>query len=142
MPDDGPFMLLGILGDVRVLAVFAMEIASYGPDGKGFGAGQVMKKRFLFDGIDMLGNDFPVHQGNQGALPVFPHPADSATIVADDTSVGTQPAADLVSFQFFVKNGFLHDGLRAEDERYIGEGFLAQSILAVFLFLCPVQVVN
>jgi hypothetical protein len=107
-------MFLGILGDVGILAVFAMKITSYGSDGKGLGAGQIMEQRFFFNRIDMFGYDFSVDKGHELTVPVFPYPADSATIVSNDTPVGTQPASDLVSLSFFVKNGFLHDGLHAE----------------------------
>jgi hypothetical protein len=76
----------------------AMKIATHGSNGKGRGAGEIMKKWFFLDGINMFGNDCSVNQGDKGTVLVLPDPAQSPMSRGNDASVGAQLATDLQVF--------------------------------------------
>jgi hypothetical protein len=67
---------MGHLRDVRVLAEETLEVTSHGGDGIGACTGQKMKEGFLFDRIDMAGNDLTIYETEKSAPAVFPDPTD------------------------------------------------------------------
>jgi len=50
------------LGDVRVLAEEAFEIASHGGDGVGAGSWKEVKQGLFFDGVAMAGNYLTINK--------------------------------------------------------------------------------
>ncbi len=71
------------LGDVRILAEPAFEIAAHRGDGIRTAAGHQVEKRFFFDRVVTGSDQAAVHLCLQDATPVFPHSADSPFAVAD-----------------------------------------------------------
>jgi hypothetical protein len=95
------------LRDLPVLAEAALEIASGGSDGVRGATREKMIKRFFFDGVDVLCDEFPVRMGEQHPSPVFPDAANAALTLGDQTIVIAQIARDLSVFQLLVEEGFL-----------------------------------
>lgn len=67
---------MGILRDLVILAMLAVEITAHRGNGVGGGAGQEMKKGLFFNGIIIAGNQLAVYQAVELAILVFPDPAD------------------------------------------------------------------
>jgi hypothetical protein len=53
----------------------ALKIAPDGGNRIGMAAGEQMKHRFFFDGIDIFCNQSSIDQTEQPTFPVFPYPA-------------------------------------------------------------------
>ena len=62
-----------------------------------------MKKRLLFDGIDILGNQFAVNQAVKFAILVLPHPAKPPLPILDMAVMVAKSAKDLLLFFLVVK---------------------------------------
>lgn len=106
-------MEMGILGDLEVLAVFAVEIATHRGNGIGKGAGQQMKEGFLFDGVDVLTDQAAVVEAVEDAAPIFPDLADAPAPFPDQAMVAAEQAADMsrAVSGLGVKERFVHGHL-------------------------------
>jgi hypothetical protein len=96
-------MLIGILGDVKVLAVNAVKVATHGANGVGGGSGQKIEQRFLLYGIDFFGNDSAINQTVKFSISVFPHATDTPFALPDLAPVITETAAHLIFGDWLVK---------------------------------------
>ena len=94
------------LGDIRILAEPAAEIAAHGGNRIGSAAGHEMIERLFFDGVHVAGDQFAVHPCVQGPVPVFAHGAQTAPAGLDQAAVSAQPAANVFVFRRFPEIGF------------------------------------
>jgi len=90
------------LGDVRILAEKAFEIASNGGHGIGMGPGEKMKEGFFFYGIYMSCNDLPINEAHECSVPVLTDPADSPPPILYETSVVAEGTANPSLIQFLI----------------------------------------
>ena len=95
----GQVKIIGLLGpglgNFPVLAELAVQVTAGGGDGIGAGAGEDVKERFFFNGIDMHGGGVAVGQGDIFAAPVFPDAAFAPVAVHDLALPGAEIAADV-----------------------------------------------
>ena len=127
--------LLGTrLGDVPVLAEFAVDVAAGGGQRERERPGQVMEEGLLLDGIDVRRAHARMHQRVVGSSAILPHSAIAAFAISHRAFARTQLALDLPILKFLVELCFhcklgiillLLSGLRG----YPGSGMgrLAQS---------------
>jgi hypothetical protein len=65
-----------------------------------------MVERFLFDGVDILGDELAIGMGIKNAVLILPDIADPKFSFRDQAVVTAQEAGDLVLGRFFVKKCF------------------------------------
>jgi hypothetical protein len=93
--------------------VKAFEITANSRYGKRAGAWIEMEQRFLFDRVCMPGYDFPIDEGIENAIPVFPDSADAShasryrAILAAEMTLHFSVAGLLVK-QSFLRVIFIH----------------------------------
>jgi hypothetical protein len=106
-------MEVGILGDLVVLAVFAVEIAAHCGNGIGKGTGQQMKDGLFFDGVDVFADQATVVEAVEDSAPILPDLADSSVAFTNQTVVAAEQAADMsrVVSGLGVKECFVHGHL-------------------------------
>ena len=93
------------LRNLPVLAERTLHIASHRAYGQGLGARKKMIERFFFDGVDVDGGDFAIHQVDQTSAFVFVYTAHAGLTFAQLAVVAAQFAANASAFQFVVKLG-------------------------------------
>jgi len=103
-------MKVGILGDLVILAVFAVEIAAHRGNGIGKGAGQQMEDGLLFDGVDIFADQATVVETVENSPSIFPDSANSPVAFTDQAMVATEQTADMtrVIGRLNVKKRFMH----------------------------------
>ncbi len=62
-----------------------------------------MVERFLFDGVDILGDEFAIGMGIKNAVLILPDIANPKVSFRDQAVVTAQEAGNLVLGRFFVK---------------------------------------
>ena len=67
-----------------------------------------MKKRFFFDGVDILGNQLSIDQTVQNTIPVFSNPAPATTIIVYGAKVSAEQTMNLRFLSFFIQQSFMH----------------------------------
>jgi len=70
-----------------------------------------MVERFLFDGVDILGDEFAIGMGIENAVLILSDIADTEFSFRDQAVVVAQETRDLVLGQFFVKKCFFQHRL-------------------------------
>jgi hypothetical protein len=88
------------LRDLPILAKLALEIASRGGEGKRSCSGKDMKKRFLFNRIDMNRARISIDQAVIFSVVIFSHPADASLPLGHAATVRTQLAPDFSSVKW------------------------------------------
>ncbi len=113
----GPDQIISLLGpglgNFPVLAEFAVQVTAGGGDGIGAGAGENVKERLLFDGIDMHGGGVAIGQGDIFAALVFPDAAFPPVAVHDFALPGAEIATDIAVGQ----KGIMGGGMGLDDTR-------------------------
>jgi hypothetical protein len=67
-----------------------------------------VKKRLLFYGVNVHGDDFAVNKTVKRAIPVLPHSTNAPLPLLDDTGMPAQSAFYLSGFKAVVHEGFFH----------------------------------
>jgi hypothetical protein len=94
------------LGNVRILAKTAPQIASHGSDGVGPRSRQKMEKGLFLDRIDMTGDNPAVYQRIQYTGLIFPDLANAASSRFYNTAMGAQMALYFIVGLLFIQIGF------------------------------------
>jgi hypothetical protein len=89
-----------ILGDLPVLAVQAMKVASRTAERVDCCSRKKMIEGLLLDRVHGFGDDLSVIFRVKGSPAINPHPADSAFAFIDPAPVTAQPALYCVFFEF------------------------------------------
>jgi len=103
-------MSMGILGDLVILAVFAVEIAAYCGNGIRKGTRQQMKERFFLDGVDIFADQTTIVEAVEDPASIFPDLADSPMALTDQAIVVAEQATDRARgiSCFGIKKRFVH----------------------------------
>ena len=94
------------LGDLPVLAEFAVDVAARRRQGQGRRARQDVEERLLLDGIDVEAADLAVDQRVIGPADVLADAAIAPLLVAEPAEAGAEPAFDLAVGELHVVTGF------------------------------------
>jgi len=65
-----------------------------------------MVERFLFDGVDILGDEVTIGMGIKNAVLILPDIAEPKFSFRDQAAVAAQETGDVILGQFFVKKCF------------------------------------
>jgi hypothetical protein len=95
-------LVVGHLGDIRILAKAAFEITSDRGYGKGIASWKKMKQGFLFNGVHVPGYDLAINQAHQCTALVFPYPANPPFPLPYQAVVATEKTPDPLMLHFFV----------------------------------------
>ncbi len=104
--DDGP--LLRGLGDVRVLAKRAAQVAPWRGDGIGLAARVDVEQGLFLDGIDGLGDRSSIDERVECAAVVAAHLAESQLAVSDATPLHAEVTTHLGAVQSLVEESLPH----------------------------------
>jgi hypothetical protein len=96
------------LGDVRILAVQAMEITARCRDGERQASGKEVEKRFFFDRVDVPGNHLVIYKGVQDAVLILAYTANAPFARNNDAVMAAQAALDFLCFSWFLKHRLFH----------------------------------
>jgi len=97
----------GVLADVVVLAVGALQVATHRGHAQRHRAGQDVEEGLLLDGVDMDGDGLAVIQRPEDPVLVLAYPADAALARLDRAVVRAEPAADPLGY-LLVITGLVH----------------------------------
>jgi hypothetical protein len=104
------YFLWGGLRDLPILTELAVEIAARCRDQQGSGSWQDMRKRFLFDWIQMSGAWVSIHEAIVFSIPVFSDSARASFPFRDAASLGAQLTLDFTPAERSKKGReFRHD---------------------------------
>jgi hypothetical protein len=102
-------LLWARLGDLPVLAELAVDVASGGGDGEGYGSRQIVEERLLLNGINMSGAETRVDKRIESAAAILAYAARASFSVVHDACTGTEPAPDFAIRELFVERGFYRE---------------------------------
>jgi hypothetical protein len=98
------------LGDIRILAKEAFEIAAYCGDGIGIAARQEMKERLLFNRVYMFGYYLPIDQTDEYTATVLSNMTNASRSLFNKASMVAKKTPDFAVIHFFIEIGFFHHG--------------------------------
>jgi hypothetical protein len=96
------------LRDAGVLTMPAGKVAAGGRDGVGQGPRKEVEEGFFLNRVHVSRDQFPVGQGVQGAVPVFPDMAEPVIPWRDPAFMGAKAATDRSVRTFFPESRLFH----------------------------------
>jgi hypothetical protein len=111
------------LGDVGVLAEKALEVASNGCDGKTTRSGLKVIQGLLFDGVDVLSDESPIHQRVENSPIVLANTALASIPRFDAALMAAEKAMHLLIVKLFVEQGLFHVSHLPENEVDLSKAF-------------------